>query len=275
MTQNSWSAPAVPVGKALVEAKQAYLAGTPVMRGIHEKAYLGATLFGLPMLSADLPNRSSISTGAPLVGSTNGYTTNPGSTLGLRSADVSISPTNLQQRTVNLENIGGEGTVQATYFSGTHGVVANPAEPVLPLNLYNASVANLALRGIDRAIDSFHARVRRPSAKVNTLFYCHDAVMEEYANYLQSRLGDQSSGAPGDRQVAVVAAERQRATVGDDDDRTVHEERTVLPPPCRQRTVGTGTRPPSPHRGTVAAPASAAGEADEPGPHGRNGAVAH
>jgi hypothetical protein len=57
---------------------------------------------------------------------------------------------------------------------------------------------HVALRGIDRAIDSFHARVRRPTARVNSLFYCHDAVMQEYANYLESRLGDQSSASPAD-----------------------------------------------------------------------------
>jgi CSLREA domain-containing protein len=138
----------VPIGKALVAAKQAYLAGTPVMRGIHEKAYLEATLFGLPMLSTNLPNRTSPPGGAPLVSSTTGYASDPGATLGLGSADVSL-PTNLQEVLVELEILGrGGATEQATYFSGTHGVVSNPAEPVLPLNLYNASVSGLALRGI-------------------------------------------------------------------------------------------------------------------------------
>ena len=45
----------VPIGKALVAAKQAYLANTPQLRAIHEKALLEATLFGLPMLRVDLP----------------------------------------------------------------------------------------------------------------------------------------------------------------------------------------------------------------------------
>jgi len=57
---------------------------------------------------------------------------------------------------------------------------------------------HVALRGIDRAIDSFDARTRRPTARVNSLFYCHDAVMEEFGSYLESRLGDSSSGAPAD-----------------------------------------------------------------------------
>ncbi len=45
------------VGEALVKAKQAYLAATPDMRGIHQKAFLEATLFGLPMLGVNMPNR--------------------------------------------------------------------------------------------------------------------------------------------------------------------------------------------------------------------------
>ena len=73
---------------------------------------------------------------------------------------------------------------------------------------------HVALRGIDRAIDSFHARVSRPTARVNTLFYCHDAVMEEYANYLESRLGDQpgnpveSNGGPGKKTILEFLTSR-------------------------------------------------------------------
>ena len=44
-----------PSATALVAAKQAYLEGTPEMRGIHAKALLEATLYGLPMLSVNLP----------------------------------------------------------------------------------------------------------------------------------------------------------------------------------------------------------------------------
>src|SRR6185436_15147710 len=45
----------VTVGEALVQAKLAYLAATPDIRGLHEKALLEATLFGLPMLGVNLP----------------------------------------------------------------------------------------------------------------------------------------------------------------------------------------------------------------------------
>ena len=46
---------AVAVGEALVKAKLDYLATTPDIRGIHEKALLEATLFGLPMLGVNMP----------------------------------------------------------------------------------------------------------------------------------------------------------------------------------------------------------------------------
>jgi len=47
---------AVAVGEALVQAKLAYLAATPDIRGLHEKALLQATLFGLPMLGVNMPS---------------------------------------------------------------------------------------------------------------------------------------------------------------------------------------------------------------------------
>ena len=35
----------------------------------------------------------------------------------------------------------------------------------------------VALRGIDIAMDAFYAKQRRGTSKVNSLCYCHDAVM--------------------------------------------------------------------------------------------------
>ena len=48
----------------------------------------------------------------------------------------------------------------------------------------------VALRGIDIAMDGFIARQNRSSSRVSSLCYCHDSVMEEYAGYLESRVGD-------------------------------------------------------------------------------------
>lgn len=50
----------------------------------------------------------------------------------------------------------------------------------------------VALRGIDIAMDGFYAKKRRGSSKINSLCYCHDSVMEEYAAHLESHLGETS-----------------------------------------------------------------------------------
>jgi hypothetical protein len=48
----------------------------------------------------------------------------------------------------------------------------------------------VALRGIDIAMDSFFARQHRGNSKVNSLCYCHESVMEEFAGYQESRVGE-------------------------------------------------------------------------------------
>jgi len=52
---------------------------------------------------------------------------------------------------------------------------------------------HIALRGIDRAMDAFHARPQRSGSKVSSLFYCHDSVMTEHTGYLESRVGVSSA----------------------------------------------------------------------------------
>ena len=52
----------------------------------------------------------------------------------------------------------------------------------------------VALRGIDIAMDGFFAQPRKHS-KVNTLCYCHDSVMTEYANHLESHIGESAEPA--------------------------------------------------------------------------------
>ena len=137
----------VAVGKALTAAKQNYLANASQLRGIDEKALLEATLFGLPMLSINLPGeRLPVGGDAPIIGGLNGYASNPGATLGLAYSDVSLAPT-LTQQTVQLTNVQDGGLVAATYLSGSDGVTGGPTEPVLPLEIYNVSVPNTVLRG--------------------------------------------------------------------------------------------------------------------------------
>jgi len=48
----------------------------------------------------------------------------------------------------------------------------------------------VALRGIDIAMDGFFSRQQRASTKINSLCYCHDSVMEAYESYLESRVGE-------------------------------------------------------------------------------------
>lgn len=49
---------------------------------------------------------------------------------------------------------------------------------------------HVALRGIDIAMDGHLARQTQGQSKVNSLCYCHDAVMEAFAGHLESRVGE-------------------------------------------------------------------------------------
>ena len=155
----------VAIGKALVAAKQQYLADTPLLRPIHEKAYLEATLFGLPMLSVNLPGRTlSPGSSGSIVAGTNPFTSTPGISLSLRYADVNIVPS-LTRHTDLLNVVSSTQTVSATYFSGSNGVAVNPVEPILPLEIRNVGdPAGLALRGAGFKGGRLHRSARHPAA---------------------------------------------------------------------------------------------------------------
>src|SRR4051794_11950908 len=139
----------IPVGAALVRAKQQYLAATPDIRGLHEKALLESTLFGLPMLGVNMPGARLTPPGTGSVVTTlTGVQGNPGAALGLSSFDVPVTPS-LTPNTVSLANLAG-GTVTATYYNGGAGVVANPAEPALPLESLDVTSpdSSVVLRGV-------------------------------------------------------------------------------------------------------------------------------
>jgi hypothetical protein len=53
----------------------------------------------------------------------------------------------------------------------------------------NGVPLQVAIRGIDIAMDTFFAKKRPGSSKVNSLCYCHDSVMSEYASHLESHIG--------------------------------------------------------------------------------------
>ena len=70
---------------------------------------------------------------------------------------------------------------------------------------------HVALRGIDQAMDSWHSRPRRYD-KLNTLFYCHDAVMREFERYTEAHTGE-SAPVQGDGEASESA---KRKYVGPD-----------------------------------------------------------
>jgi len=145
----------VPIGKALVRAKRDYLASTVDLRGIHEKSVFQATLFGLPMFALDLPGaRLPGAPDASVIASTTPYATAPGSVLNLRFADLTINPVLTPQTMVlnnpefdpNFPNTPAQ--VTAKWYTGSAGVTAHPAEPVLPLETRSVGVQNFPLRGV-------------------------------------------------------------------------------------------------------------------------------
>lgn len=138
----------VSVGQALLRAKRHYLATTPVLRGIHQKAFLESTLFGLPMLSLDMAGgRLPSDTDPSRVAVPSLVAGNPGLLLGLQRADISIVPS-ITSHSVTLQDVESGGIVTASYLEGADGVLVNPAEPVLPLEVANVSVPNTTLRGV-------------------------------------------------------------------------------------------------------------------------------
>jgi choice-of-anchor C domain-containing protein len=142
----------VTLGEALVRAKLRYLAATPDLRALHEKAVLEATLFGLPMMGVNMLVRGVASSTGPVVATTPASAGTPGATLGLQLADRTVSPT-LTSKTLILKNFDVQPptTITATWLEGIpDGVVTHAAEPALPLHVENVTpvTASLVLRGV-------------------------------------------------------------------------------------------------------------------------------
>ena len=73
---------------------------------------------------------------------------------------------------------------------GKH-LLVSPMDWHLIASWRNVGVSlNVALRGIDIAMDGYYARHTRGASRINSLCYCHDAVMEAHAAYLESRVGE-------------------------------------------------------------------------------------
>ena len=140
----------VAIGDALVRAKLEYLAATPDIRGLHEKALLESTLYGLPMLGVDMPGERVTLPGAGPVIAPVAVPSGPAATLGLKVSDLTVAPT-LTVNSATLTSVAaGGGTLVAQWLSGPAGVVSNPAEPALPLAVVNVTPTDgsLVLRGV-------------------------------------------------------------------------------------------------------------------------------
>ncbi len=142
---------AIAYGDALMEAKGLYLAETVELTPLHLKSVLEVTLYGLPMLSVDMPSgRADVPEPASLVDTTTPATSNPGATLGLETDDIDFTLASTQQTVVadstDDNNVGT--TFALTYFDGREGVVAEPYRPVAPLQIENVSFGNQVLRGV-------------------------------------------------------------------------------------------------------------------------------
>ncbi len=57
---------------------------------------------------------------------------------------------------------------------------------------------HVALRGIDRAMDSYLAKRAPSESRISSLFYCHASVMEEHAQHLESHLGAAAADGEGE-----------------------------------------------------------------------------
>ena len=145
---------AVSVGEALVNAKRTYLATTPDIRGIHEKALLEATVFGLPMFGVNMPagRGGNPGGGSPATITPTAATSGPSATLGLATHDLTVS-TPFDEESLELDVVdssGVSGSVTATWLEGPDGVVTNPADPAVPKDVVGATSTNASqvLRGV-------------------------------------------------------------------------------------------------------------------------------
>jgi hypothetical protein len=140
----------VSVGDALLQSKLAYLAANPTLRGIDTKALLEATLYGLPMLSVNMPDgRTTPAPDPSVVGSLADTSSGPGSQLGLQTTilDAQDSLTQHSQQLSNPDP-NAASAPSATWYSGPSGVTSKPFEPTLPLDSKNVTVSGQSLRGV-------------------------------------------------------------------------------------------------------------------------------
>jgi CSLREA domain-containing protein len=152
----------VPIGQALMIAKQRYLEQKAALSGMDEKTLTQFTLYGLPMLRVNMPGeRLGVTPPPSAVNGAAAVTSGPGAALGLlvgqpasgasgdpAQAEISVSPAT-QRVDVPLTNVDTNATITTTFWRGPGGeTVTIPAEPVFPLGRYSAAVNGTVLRGV-------------------------------------------------------------------------------------------------------------------------------
>ena len=144
----------VSIGVALRNAKLSYLATTPDIKGIHEKALLEATLFGLPMWGVDMPGQRTGTAGAGGGVTPVPVPSGPAADLGLATATTTLttglgSPSS--RALLNPPYDNPNNFTSATWYEGpSQAITTNPGEPTLPLLTTNvtSTTSEYVLRGV-------------------------------------------------------------------------------------------------------------------------------
>jgi hypothetical protein len=143
---------AVPLGQALVNAKQDYLASIGNLTGIDQKALIESTLYGLPMTGLNLPSgrTPTPADGAGVITPTLVGAGTPGVQLGLKTAPFTVNPGLGDPVTKPVLNTAGIPTGPSfSWFVGHDGVQSQPGAPALPKQIDDVtSTTGEVLRGV-------------------------------------------------------------------------------------------------------------------------------
>ena len=135
----------IPVGKALMLAKQDYLSSLTTLTGIDQKAMLEATLYGLPMTGFDAPRRSPLPTSSSNVTTTPVAAGTPGAAYQLATAEAPVTTTSTN---ASKPVVSGGQTLNLTWLNGADGVTIQPGAPAIPKQVEDVTVNGKVLRGV-------------------------------------------------------------------------------------------------------------------------------
>ena len=142
----------VPVGTALVQAKQDYLSGLSTVSGIDQKSMLEATLYGLPMTGFDAPGRTPIGSDVSQADPQAVGADTPGATFGLKTDDLGVdTPTDARTKDSGVDPSDPQQAglpAKSTWLAGRDGVTVLPGAPALPKQIEDVTVPGQVLRGV-------------------------------------------------------------------------------------------------------------------------------